>query len=115
MLADLPHFINARRYLAPLSIVGLAFAALGLGLTGAISAHANAYWRLDLPIPRALGFTLVRTETRPPEAPAETGRLMVWERTEPITEAISQAEIRRPGPSTESARALEGRRSEPQS
>jgi regulator of protease activity HflC (stomatin/prohibitin superfamily) len=56
MLADLPHFNNARRYLAPLFIVGLAFAALGLGLTGAISAHANAYWRLDLPIPRALGF-----------------------------------------------------------
>ncbi len=56
MLADLPHFNNARRYLAPLLIIGAIFAALGLGLTGAISAHANAYWRLDLPIPRALGF-----------------------------------------------------------
>jgi RimJ/RimL family protein N-acetyltransferase len=41
-------------------------------------------------IPRALGFTLVRTETRPPEAPAETGRLMVWERTEPISDAFSE-------------------------
>jgi RimJ/RimL family protein N-acetyltransferase len=38
-------------------------------------------------VPRALGFTLVRTETRPPEAPAESGRLMVWERTELIGQA----------------------------
>ena len=35
-------------------------------------------------VPRALGFTLARTETRTPEAPAETGQLMTWERTEPI-------------------------------
>jgi regulator of protease activity HflC (stomatin/prohibitin superfamily) len=56
MLADLPHFNNARRYVAPLLIIGAIFALLGLGLTGAISAHANAYWRLDLPIPRSLGF-----------------------------------------------------------
>jgi regulator of protease activity HflC (stomatin/prohibitin superfamily) len=56
MLADLPHFNNARRYVAPLLIIGLIFAAIGLGLTGAVSAHANAYWRLNLPIPRTLGF-----------------------------------------------------------
>jgi regulator of protease activity HflC (stomatin/prohibitin superfamily) len=56
MLADLPHFNNARRYVAPLLITGAILAALGLGLTGAISAHANAHWRLDLPIPRSLGF-----------------------------------------------------------
>ena len=35
-------------------------------------------------VPRRLGFTHVRTETRPPEAAAETGRLMVWERTAPV-------------------------------
>jgi regulator of protease activity HflC (stomatin/prohibitin superfamily) len=56
MLAELPHFNYARRYVAPLLIIGVIFAVLGLGLTGAISAHANAYWRLDLPIPRSLGF-----------------------------------------------------------
>jgi regulator of protease activity HflC (stomatin/prohibitin superfamily) len=56
MLAQLPHFDNARRYVAPLAITGVILAALGLALTGAISAHANAYWRLDLPIPRSLGF-----------------------------------------------------------
>jgi regulator of protease activity HflC (stomatin/prohibitin superfamily) len=56
LLAELPHFNNARRYLARLPIVGVIFAALGLALTGALSAHANAYWRPDIPIPRALGF-----------------------------------------------------------
>jgi RimJ/RimL family protein N-acetyltransferase len=35
-------------------------------------------------VPRGLGFTLVRTETRPPETPGECGRLMIWERTTPI-------------------------------
>ena len=35
-------------------------------------------------VPRGLGFTHVRTETREPEAPAETGQLMIWERTEEI-------------------------------
>lgn len=35
-------------------------------------------------VPRGLGFTLARTETRAPEAPGESGRLMVWERTTPI-------------------------------
>jgi RimJ/RimL family protein N-acetyltransferase len=33
-------------------------------------------------VPRGLGFTLVGTETRPPQAPAESGQLMTWERTE---------------------------------
>ena len=56
MLAQLPHFNNARRYVAPLAGAGAILALLGLGLTSAISAHANAFWRLDLPIPRALGF-----------------------------------------------------------
>jgi regulator of protease activity HflC (stomatin/prohibitin superfamily) len=56
LLAELPHFNNARRYLARLLAVGVIFAVLGLALTGALSAHANAYWRPDIPMPRALGF-----------------------------------------------------------
>jgi regulator of protease activity HflC (stomatin/prohibitin superfamily) len=56
MLTELPHFNYARRYVVPLLTTGAVFAVLGLALTGAISAHANAYWRLDLPIPRSLGF-----------------------------------------------------------
>src|SRR5580700_8812004 len=56
LLAELPHFINARRYVARLTILGVTFAALGLALTRELSAHAAAYWRPDLPMPRALGF-----------------------------------------------------------
>jgi regulator of protease activity HflC (stomatin/prohibitin superfamily) len=103
MLAELPHFNNARRYIAPLLIIGTILAALALALTAAVSAHANAYWRPDIPIPRALGFLgaaflvaaggflsaaimafvryrMVELETRPPvakevvELPAVEGR-----------------------------------------
>jgi len=35
-------------------------------------------------VPRRLGFTHLGTETRAPQAPAECGRLMTWERREPI-------------------------------
>jgi len=55
-LAELPHFNNAGRYVTRLAAVGIVFAGLGLALTGAVSAHTNAYWRPDLPIPRSLGF-----------------------------------------------------------
>ena len=37
MLAELPHFNNARRYVAPLLIIGAMFAVLGLApLTGVV-------------------------------------------------------------------------------
>lgn len=35
-------------------------------------------------VPAKLGFTLARVEQRAPEAPGESGRLMIWERIEPI-------------------------------
>src|SRR5262249_4007583 len=54
--AELPHFNNAGRYLTRLAGAGIIFAGLGLALTGALSAHANAYWRPDIPMPRSLGF-----------------------------------------------------------
>ena len=31
-------------------------------------------------IPKRLGYTLDRVETRPPEAPGETGRMQIWVR-----------------------------------
>jgi RimJ/RimL family protein N-acetyltransferase len=58
----------------------------------ALDGFTTVYIRCDeantrsAAVPRALGFTLARTETRAPEAPAESGRLMVWERTEPIAD-----------------------------
>jgi RimJ/RimL family protein N-acetyltransferase len=35
-------------------------------------------------VPRRLGFTLEETLLRAPEAPGESGRLMIWSRREPI-------------------------------
>jgi RimJ/RimL family protein N-acetyltransferase len=35
-------------------------------------------------VPHRLGFTLAGTETRPPQAPGESGQLMTWQRTEPV-------------------------------
>jgi RimJ/RimL family protein N-acetyltransferase len=36
-------------------------------------------------IPRRLGYALEETVTRAPEAPGESGRLMIWSRREPIS------------------------------
>lgn len=38
-------------------------------------------------IPRRLGYDLVRIEHRRPEAPAETGQLMIWQRLAQASEA----------------------------
>lgn len=51
---ELAHFSNAKRFRAPLLITGAIFAGLGLGLTAAVSAHANAGWRPDLAIAPSL-------------------------------------------------------------
>ncbi len=37
-------------------------------------------------IPRRLGYRLLRTETRAPEAPGERGRLMLWARDRDVTD-----------------------------
>jgi regulator of protease activity HflC (stomatin/prohibitin superfamily) len=39
MLVDLAHFNNARRYVAPLLVIGGAFALIAVGLIGAVSTH----------------------------------------------------------------------------
>jgi RimJ/RimL family protein N-acetyltransferase len=36
-------------------------------------------------VPRRLGFSLEQTLTRPPEAPGESGQLMIWARRFPIS------------------------------
>jgi RimJ/RimL family protein N-acetyltransferase len=60
----------------------LTNAALGLdGITTVCIRCDEANLR-SAAVPRGLGFTLVRTETRTPEAPGETGQLMIWERNE---------------------------------
>jgi RimJ/RimL family protein N-acetyltransferase len=62
----------------------LTNAALGLDGVHTVCIRCDEANVRSAAVPRALGFTLARTETRAPEAPAECGRLMVWERTSPI-------------------------------
>ena len=69
---------------APRATRALTNAALALdGITTVCIRCDEANVR-SAAVPRRLGFTLVSTETREPEAPAESGRLMVWQRHEPI-------------------------------
>jgi regulator of protease activity HflC (stomatin/prohibitin superfamily) len=44
MLIELAHFNNAKRYVAPLLVTGGIFAAIGLGLIGAVSARVIFHW-----------------------------------------------------------------------
>ena len=44
MLVELAHFNNARRYVASLLVTGGIFAAIGLGLIGAIAARLIFHW-----------------------------------------------------------------------
>ena len=48
MLVELAHFNNARRHVAPLLVIGAIFAAIGLGLIGAVSAQVKFHWIPDL-------------------------------------------------------------------
>ena len=69
---------------APRASAALTNASLALdGITTVYIRCDEANVR-SAAVPRRLGFTLARTEDRAPEAPAESGRLQTWERTEPI-------------------------------
>jgi regulator of protease activity HflC (stomatin/prohibitin superfamily) len=48
MLVDLAHFNNARRHVVPLLLTGGIFAAIGLGLIGAVFARLRFHWIPDL-------------------------------------------------------------------
>jgi len=59
MFADLAHFNNAKRYVAPLVGIGVTLTAIGLGLIGATYAvylQLNGNERPSLIIPSAFGF-----------------------------------------------------------
>ena len=56
MLVELAHFNNARRYVASLLVTGGIFAAIGLGLIGAIAARLIFHWIPPLVSLPALAF-----------------------------------------------------------
>jgi RimJ/RimL family protein N-acetyltransferase len=64
----------------------LTNAALALDGFGTVCIRCDEANVRSAAVPRKLGYTLARIEARPPEAPAESGRLMVWERSDPISE-----------------------------
>ena len=72
---------------------GLATLASGAltDISLALDGITTVYIRCDeqnvrsAAVPRRLGYTLEETLHRAPEAPGESGRLMIWSRREPIT------------------------------
>jgi len=76
------HVDEIGRGLATRASRALTNASLALGGITTVCIRCDEANVRSAAIPRGLGFTLVRTESRAPEAPGETGRLMIWERTE---------------------------------
>jgi RimJ/RimL family protein N-acetyltransferase len=64
---------HAKRAVAALLDVAFGFEGVDQVLICCDEANARS-----AAIPRALGFDLTRVEDRRPEAPAESGRLMIW-------------------------------------
>jgi RimJ/RimL family protein N-acetyltransferase len=64
---------HATRAVAALIHIAFAFAGIEKVLICCDEANARS-----AAIPRRLGFELSRVERRPPEAPGECGRLMIW-------------------------------------
>jgi RimJ/RimL family protein N-acetyltransferase len=57
-----------------------AMTAVALALSGVsrVEIHCDEANKASAAIPRKLGYRLDRIESRMPEAPGETGRLMIW-------------------------------------
>lgn len=62
------------------TLASQAMTAVALALPGVdrVEVHCDAANAPSAAIPRKLGFRLDRIEERRPEAPGESGRLMVW-------------------------------------
>jgi RimJ/RimL family protein N-acetyltransferase len=74
---------QARRGFGTLAAEAVTSVALALPGVGQVEIHCDEANTASAAIPRKLGYRLDRIETRMPEAPAETGRLMIWVRTRP--------------------------------
>jgi RimJ/RimL family protein N-acetyltransferase len=59
----------------------LARTALGLDGVGRVEIHCDETNVRSAAVPPKLGFRLDRVDDRPPEAPGERGRRMIWVRT----------------------------------
>lgn len=58
----------------------LTQAALALPDVTRVEVHTDEANTISAAIPRRLGYRLDRVDERPPDAPAESGRLQIWVR-----------------------------------
>ena len=71
------------------TLAGEAITSVALGMPGVdrVEIHCDAANVASAGVARKLGYRLERIEERRPEAPGESGRLMVWVRDREIADA----------------------------
>jgi RimJ/RimL family protein N-acetyltransferase len=74
---------QAGRGFGTLAAGAITSVALSLPGVSRVEIHCDEANAASAAIPRKLGYRLDRIETRMPEAPGETGRLMIWVRRRP--------------------------------
>ena len=76
---------QARRGFATSAAAAITDVALALPGVSRVEIHCDEANTASAAIPRKLGYRLDRVEERKPEAPGESGRLMIWvrERSDP--------------------------------
>ena len=69
------------------TLASRALTNTALALDGIVTVYIRCDERnaRSAAVPRRLGYELERTLSRAPEAPGESGRLMIWSRREPIS------------------------------
>lgn len=72
------HAAHTGRGYATAAARALTGAALALPDVQRVEIHCDAANAASAAIPRKLGYRLERIDTREPQAPGETGRLMIW-------------------------------------
>lgn len=75
------HVAHSRRGYGTASARALTTAALALPDVRRVEIHCDEANAASAAIPRKLGYRLDRIDRREPEAPGETGRLMIWVRS----------------------------------
>ena len=78
------HVDEIGRGLATLASAALTNAALALDDITTVYIRCDEQNVRSAAVPRRLGYSLEQTSPRAPEAPGESGRLMIWARHDPV-------------------------------
>lgn len=76
------------------TVAALTDALLACDDVDHVEIHCDVANERSAAVPRRLGFELVETRDREAQAPAETGREMIWRRTTPIGQGAQQGRSR---------------------